>query len=309
MSATIQVLRQGDTTKVDPFTVCFVANPVLELPEDSGNFVEDPIVSQPSDFDACVAYAVDNLFGDLAGQREQLLGPPDIRNAVRMVSLFVPGLPAQDVNCLVAGQDLAFGDLIICRRSAVRPFLSRFGLDADLVFAVTGSTEPQKRATAWATTDDDSRPGVPFTLDGRTFSHRHYALVPGTVALHVDDRDMTPLHELQHALGSFTNGFIEDLYHPNLDPSVAPVINKRRGRPIPANFAVYNGTTFRSDPSRDGLGYGTWRSYHGELHFPSAPAVMDDYTAAPPSIGALGCENDRITRAFLQDRIRAKINR
>lgn len=301
---TTRVLKSGNTTKADPFTVCFIANPSLESPEGSRHFIADPILSSQSDFDDCVDYAVDCLFGDLPGQQERLLDPLDIRHAVRVVSLFTPGLPAVDANGLVAEQDPGLGELISCRRTVVRPFLARFGLDADIVFAISASTT-HTHATAWDTTDDNSRSGVPFVLDGVTLYHRHHAVVPGTIALHVTDRDVTPLHEFQHAMGSYTNGQIADLYHPH-----GYALNKRQGRPIPVDFSTYEGTAYPSDPSRDGIGYSTgWTSYHCELHFPSAPALMDNYYLAPPPLSPLDCENDRITRAFLHDRLRAKINR
>jgi hypothetical protein len=47
----------------------------------------------------------------------------------------------------------------------------------------------------------------------------------------VDERDLTPLHEFQHALGSYTNGQILDLYEPRESG-----INKRQGRPDPCRI-------------------------------------------------------------------------
>ena len=192
----------------------------------------------------------------------------------------------------------------MARRTAVRPFLARFGLDADIAFAITAS-QTHDWSTAWDATDDDGRDGVEFELDGVKMTHRFFTVVPGTVALHVTERDMTPLHEFQHALGSYSNGQIEDLY---INSGMA--VNKKQGRPIPDDFAVYDGVSYASDKVRDGLGYPTnSTAYHCELHFPSAPAVMDDYFRAPPGLGTLSCENDTLTRRFLQDRIRAKLRR
>jgi hypothetical protein len=113
------------------------------------------------------------------------------------------------------------------------------------------------------------------------------------------------LHEFQHALGSYTNGQILDLYEPNESG-----INKRQGRPIPAVFSTYDGLQHATDPVRDSVGYGVnWRSYHCALHAAGFPAVMDNYFRARNPPGPLACENDTITRQFLIDRVRAEVAR
>lgn len=302
MNTDIRLIRAGDTSKPDPFTICLIANPALEAPNLGGRFKTDPIMARKSDFDVCVDFAVACLYGDLPSQGERLLDPPDIRAAVRVVSVFVSGLPPTDKNSLVGEDSLT--KQIIARRTAFRPFLARLQLDADIGFAVTASTS-HNHATAWDSTDDDARNGVPFTLDGTTLHHRHFSLIPGTVALHVTDRDLTPLHEFQHAVGSYSNGQIADLYH-----KAGIAVNKKQGRPIPASFTVYRGTNCASDLTRDGIGYpSSWNSYHCELNFPSAPAVMDNYFDVKEPVTSLMCENDKVTRDFLRDRIRAKMRR
>jgi hypothetical protein len=294
-----EVLRPGDTAKPDPFTICFIANPALEAPFEAGQFIADPITGDKAGYDACVEYAVDCIFGDLTGQAERLLDPPDIRHAVRVVSLFVTGLKVEAANSL-AGQD-SLSDLLIARRDAFRPFLARFGLNADVAFAISAS-ESHRRATAWFTSDDENQGGVAFQLDGQTFQHCFFARVPGTVAMPVGARSLTPLHEFQHALSSYENGKIVDLY---VDGKTG--LNNKKGRPIPGSFASYDAIGHDSDLVRDGLGYPpSWRSFHCRLHFPSAPAVMDNY---PQAAVDLLCENDTITRQFLRDRLRAKIGR
>jgi len=110
------------------------------------------------------------------------------------------------------------------------------------------------------------------------------------------------VHEFSHALSSYSNDGIVDLY------TDSPVdVNNLRGRPIPPAFRTYNGMVCACDPIRDSLGYPpSWQSYHCELNAPGFPAVMDNYfTAAPPE----SCEHDRITCQFLQDRMVAKIGR
>lgn len=300
----IRVHRVGNTGKPDPLTIAIVANPALEVPVGSGTFVVDPIVTRQAAFDATTAYTVDCLFGDLPGQAEKLLGHPDIRNEIRVVSLFVAGLNPEDASSLVAEDDPLRSWQIIARRTQFRPFLNRFGLDADIAFAISASPA-HNVSTALEASDDDAQGGVPFVVNGVTLVHRFFARIPGTVALHVEERDLTPLHEFQHALGSYTNGQILDLYEPS-----GSGINKRQGRPIPRVFSTYDGLQHATDPVRDSLGYGArWRSYHCELHAAGFPAVMDNYFMARRPPGPLACENDTITRQFLLDRLRAKVGR
>ena len=297
----IRVVRPGDTSKSDPFTICIIANPALEAPWKTGQFIPDPITLHPADFSASVRYTGQALFGRLENQAERFLGEPGIAPRVRAVSLFVTGLPAVDRNSLV-GQD-SVSDLLIARRAVFAPFLARYGLTADIVYAISRS-ESHTRASAWSTTDDDGRPGVPFMLDGVPLKHRYYSLIPGTVAQHTSATSLTALHAFGHALSSYSNGSVVDLYVDS-----GPGVNNKRGRPIPPVFAVYDGTDFATDAVRDGLGYPLhWQSYHCELHNPALPAIMDDYWRAPGGVPNR-CQHDRITRRFLLDRVRAKLGR
>jgi hypothetical protein len=295
-----QVLRKG-AKKPNPFTIVIVANPALEAPWKSGTFVVDPITSNQAAFNACAQYILDALFGTLPNQREALLADPTIAPNVRVVSLFVPGPPAQDPNSLVAQDDVS--NLLIARRSVFVPFLARYGLQADVAYAVSAS-ESHDRASAWFTSDDDAQPGCPFALDGVTLFHRHYNRIPGSVAMHCNSQSLTALHEFGHALSSYTNGSVVDLY---VDSSAG--LNNKRGRPIPATFATYSGIALAADMARDGLGYlPGWQSYHCELIDPAVPAVMDNYWAAPGRVPE-HCLHDRITRQFLRERVLVKICR
>ncbi len=257
----VNTIRTGDTTKGDPFTICIIANPALEAPWQSGQFVGDPIGGNQAAFDSSAQYINQVLFGNLPNQSEQFLGDPQIEPKVRLVSLFVPGLPAQDANSLVA-QD-SDSDLLIARRNGFRPFMQRYGLDADVAYAVTAS-RTHTRASAWFTSDDDAKPGVGFTVDGVALTHRYYSLIPGTVGIHVNANSMTALHEFGHALSSYSNGMVVDLY---VDSN--PALNCKTGRPIPVQFANYSGAVVPSDTFRDTLGYPAgWSSYHGKLNDP-----------------------------------------
>jgi hypothetical protein len=295
-----KVLRKG-AKKPNPFTIVIVANPALEAPWKSGNFVVDPVISNQTAFNACAQYILAALFGTLPNQREALLADPTIALHVRVVSLFVPGLPAQDATSLVA-QD-SHSNLLVARRFVFVPFLAGYGLQADVAYAVSAS-ESHDRASAWFTSDDDTRPGCPFALDGVTLYHRHFNLIPGTVAIHRTSKSLTALHEFGHALSSYTNGSVVDLY---VDSSAG--LNNKRGRPIPATFATYSGIAMAADRTRDGLGYPPgWQSYHCELIDPAVPAIMDNYWVAPGGTPE-HCLHDRITRQFLRERLLVKICR
>src|SRR4029453_13287883 len=189
---------------------------------------------------------------------------------VRIVSLRIPGLPATDANSLVAHDNVS--SMLIARRAQFAAFLIAHGVKADVAYAVSAS-ESHSRASAWYTTDAGARPGVGFTLDGRTLSHRHWYRAPGTVAIHTSSSSLTALHEFQHAASSYTNGQITDLYVDS-----APALNCKRGRPIPSTFCTYNGVAFGTDAARDGLGYpANWQSYNCALHAGGRAPVRADY--------------------------------
>lgn len=298
--ATVEVVQDGDTSKSDPFTIVFVANPALEAPWNSGVFVRDPITTAKAAYDACVAYAVDSLMGRRAGQAERFLADAALNAQVRILSWFGAGFPVRDEFCLAAQDGIS--NLLIARRATIRQFLADTGLAADVVFAVSNSAS-HSRASAWFTSDDDSRPGRVFSMDGVTRSHRYYSLIPGAAAIHSSARSLTALHEFGHALSSYTNGSVVDLY---VDSAAAA--NNKRGRPIPGTFATYQGSVLKSDPTRANVGYPAgWQSYHCELVNAASPAVMDDYYLGPT--GSDSCRHDSVTSAFLTDRVRAKMSR
>jgi hypothetical protein len=300
----IKVIRPGDTTKTCPFTIVIVSNPVLESPQGSGTFVVDPITGDKAGFDACTAYINDSLFGGLPGQAEQFMNDPAIAPFVRVVSLFVAGLATVDVNSLVSEDSNRKSNLVMTRRTRFVPFLSAYGLSADVAFAITGSMT-HKRASAYFTSDDDARGGVPFVLDGITYHHRYEYLIPGTVALPVDSKSLTAIHEFGHALSSYSNGKVVDLYVDD-----GPGLNSKSGRPIPGTFATYEGGILATDSTRDSIGYpATWTSYHCALHGVGYPAVMDNYWLGGSGANPEACEHDQITRQILRDRLLAKISR
>lgn len=300
MPITTRTLRPGDTHSANPFTILIVSNGALEAPTGSGTFIRDPIADDQISFDACATSVDVCLFGGLPGQAEQLLNDASVAGKIRVVSAyFNPEDEPNDADSLV-GQSSP-DDLLEPRKSNFVPFLNRFGLRADIVYAISASTT-HMRATSLFTSDDQNSTGVPFNIDGVQRFHRQRCLIPGTVALHASAASVTPLHEFGHALSSDENGVILDLY---VDSAVA--INNKRGRPIPHSFASYDGVALSSDLQRDSLGYpSTWQSFHCELIDATRVALMDDYwQSKPPEASRF----DAVTRKFLLDRLRCKIAR
>jgi hypothetical protein len=173
---------------------------------------------------------------------------------------------------------------------------------------ITGSTT-HSRESSTATVDDPNGPATPFNCDFLiNQSHPHFPVTPGAVALHTDiwPFTLTALHEFLHAASSVQYGWIVDLYFDG-SPADGIPINKRwranAGDPIPATFGSYNGSTYASDPNRDGIGYGPgWLSYHAALIDPARPNIMDE-------TWSLADRLDHVTHDWLSDRLRAKIFR
>jgi hypothetical protein len=302
MAVVFQEMRKG-AAKANPFTVAIVANPALEAPWNSGAVMADPIIGQLAAFQSAASYVVTSLFGGLPGQRETLLSDPSVANEIRVVSLYDSASPV-DLAHALAAQD-GSSNTLVARRSVYKAFLAsypEYNIDADVVYAISASTT-HTRASAWFTSDDDGQGGVPFTLDGSVYSHRYNNLIPGTIALPASSTSLTAVHEFGHAISSYTNGMVVDLY---VDSN--PGLNNKQGRPIPVLFCSYNGANHASDQTRDGLGYpGGWSSYHCELNDPINPAIMDNYWMA--SGGDVICQHDTVTRQFIMDRVLAKVGR
>ena len=104
---TTRIIQAGDAAKLNPFTICIIANPALEAPW----------------------------------------------------------------NSLVANDGVS--NLLVARRSVFSAFLARYGLFLDIAFALSESLT-HTRATSWYTTDDDTRGGMRFTLDGSVLYHRYF---------------------------------------------------------------------------------------------------------------------------------------
>ncbi len=298
----VRLLQPGEV-KPRPYTIVFVANPGIERRGGAG-FVRDPILNNRPPYHDVVGHCFRNLFG----VAEDLLTRGNFDARLRIVSVVDPTRPADAANSLAAEYDV---DGMMTRRAVLAPFLNTFGLVADIVFVIYGSST-RPRASAWATSDDPTLASTTFDYDGVSRRHGHYPRVPGSAAIpfYVSRGGMTVIHEYAHAASGFDNGFVFDLYHDG-NGGYTFLINKkfraRAGDPVPSAFATYNRTSFASDPTRDALGYEPgWRSYHSELMDAVRPNLMDDFTK---SSNQQLCKLDRLTYAWLCDRLDAKLNR
>jgi hypothetical protein len=262
-------------------------------------------------FTETAEYIKKNLFGELPGQAEQLLADSPYRDKIKFWSMYISGVTPNGASSLVADDKELFSPYVLPRRDAVVAMMTSLHMNPDVVFMVTQSKN-RYLSHSWGTTDDDSRPGVATTYDGSPLIHRYYHETPGTVAFHVNNavnRNMTAAHEFGHAFSSYTNGFIADLYHDSDGPHAPPSahFNRKVGRPIPNSFAGYDGTTYRSDKNRKALGgYGSDcpATYHPELVDPNNPALMDKFQE-----GGMSSRHDKITKAYVMDRVSAKVSR
>ena len=297
----LKILQAGDTQKKEPYTIAIIANPALETATQSGVYIADPILASKLQFDAAADYTFRVLFGQLPGQQEKLLDDPAIRPKIRVVSLYLDGLPAVDSNALVSHYA---GNITEPRRDRFAPFLASFGIQADVAYAITNSAT-HNRASAWYTTDDPTRGTVSYQLDGITLSTSKFCKIPGTVAQHIISSSLTGLHEFGHAFSSFTEGQITDQYVDS-----APALNIKHGRPIPAAFGNFQGVAYNTDAVRDHIGYPSgWASFHPELTDLAVPSLMDNYWLAPAPRTPLDCRFDKLTAAFIRHRLAAKFSR
>jgi hypothetical protein len=297
---TVRVLYSGKP-KPSPYTIVFVANPAIES-QAGGTFSADPVLTNRANYHSAVAYCLQNILRET----EDLLRAGGIDAEMRIVSVFDATLAAQQENALA--HELS-PNLMETRRGVLASFLARFHEVADMVFVLHGSTT-HDRATAWFTTDDNSRPAVPFTYDGVSRQHGRFSSIPGSCAipLTVNTTGMTGLHEFGHAASDFNNGRVVDLYVDGMAGGFNVNKKFRAQATDPNDFATYNGTTYKSDPNRDALGYpATWTSYHPQPIDATRPNLMDNYWLSFDT--PRRCRLDQLTYAWMRDRLLAKLGR
>ena len=297
----VRTLYSG-APKPEHYTIAFVANPGIEA-EAGGTFSADPVLTDRTGYHAALGECLSNFFT----VTEDLLRRAGRDRSMRIVSVFDETRGATAVTSLAHEVD---PNLMETRRNQLKSFLGGYGVTADIVFVLHGSTT-HDRATAWFTTDDSSRPGVASTFDGTSRTHGRFPRTPGSaaVAISFDTTGLTPLHEFGHAVSDFDNGMVIDQYVDGTRTGF--VVNKKMRAQatdaVPATFATYDGTTYDSDSARDGIGYpSTWRSFHPELIDASRPNLMDNYwlATAPQQ-----CRLDELTDDYLDDRLQAKLGR
>jgi hypothetical protein len=110
-----------------------------------------------------------------------------------------------------------------------------------VVFVVHGSTT-HRQASAWYTTDDNSRPTVSFTYGGVVRQHGRFASFPGSCTLPVTvpcrlSPAMAPLHEFCYVASDFNSGKVNDLYN---DIAGGFLVNKKaRAKPPAPKLLLY----------------------------------------------------------------------
>ncbi len=297
----VRMLQAGDN-KERPYTIVFVANPAIEAAS-GGTFSSDPILTNRSGFHRVVGHSFHNLFGVV----EDLCRRNDFDSRVRIYSVFDTTRPVNAQNALAHEVS---PNVMETRRTVLRSFLSTFGIAADMVFVIHGSTT-YDRASAWFTSDDPAAGATPYTFDGANRKHGHFPRIPGSAAIPVslDMSGMTILHEFGHGASDFNNGRVTDLYDDVHEAGF--YINKKFrgavGQPVPNDFASYNGVDYVSDADRGGLGYDAdWTSFHAELQDPTRPNLMDNYWQADDP---LLCRFDKLTYRWFRDRLNAKLTR
>ncbi len=299
---TVRLLQPGEA-KQRPYSIVFVGNPGIE----SGtNFLSDPILTNRPGYHVVVGHGFQNMFG----VAEDLFRFNGIDARMRIVSVFDRTRQADAANSLA--HEVPGSNVMETRRSVLVAFLASFGLTADMVFVVHGSTT-HTRASAWFTTDDSLQAGTAFQFDGVARTHGYFPRIPGSAAIpvSVDQRGLTIIHEFGHAASDFNNGKVIDLYNDGGD-GTGFLINKKfrvaATDPVPAQFATLDGVSFAADPARDGLGYPpSWRSYQPVPTDSTRPNLMDNYWLAfdDPQL----CRFDQLTHAWFTDRLNAKLSR
>lgn len=286
--------------KANPFTICIVANPAVKTSDDPPAFEPDPVIESTFLLEESATYICDALFGRLPGQQETWMSDPEIEPEVRVVSIYDPAPPSPETALIAL---LAKSAAMEPRRAVIGAYVRARDVAADVVFVVS-KNPTHWRASSYAADDDIDRKGPKFTLDGESHTHCYWTTIPGTVAIHTGADSLTALHEFYHAMGSFHNGQIGDLY---IDGEARVNCKRVLEPPFPPVFGEYAGTHYASDLRRETLGYPTgWKSYQCEKHDPVRTSLMDKYRSDPDPNTA---QADKITRAFVQDRLRAKLNR
>ena len=191
--------------KTEPYTFVFAATPAIQSP-DGGPVSADPVLTDRTNFHATVGHCLANLLT----LTESLLRTDNLEANIRFVAIFDTTQGATTANALVGQSDT---NLIETMRDRLNGFVGRYAENPDIVFCITANAT-HTHPSAWFTTDDDSRPGVNFTYDGMTRTHRRFTDVPGSAAIStlMGTTGLDAMHEFGHAASDFNNGMVIDLY-------------------------------------------------------------------------------------------------
>lgn len=311
--------------KLHPYTIAFVANPLLATRAPTALnpahlvFRADPILADRLGFQRGVVSCLKGLF---AGE-EDILQRDGIDSRIRLVSVFGAPLPLGAPESLLAANSLIIElpeRAVDIRRNILSSFLARFtteagAVEADIVVIINGSaTHTQSKGRP---TDDSLTLGgtdVEYDLDDLVLRHRPFARIPGSVSLDVamDPESPTIIHEFCHAASEVNNGWIVDVdFDPRPTNAKFTINLKYRDAPggvVPTNFATYNGTIFKSNPSRfEGTPYPAgWSAFHPLAFDDHQHNLMDHWLDHGRR---LHCRLDHLTRTWLRDRLDVKLSR
>ncbi|MGH1364229.1 MAG: hypothetical protein ACRBF0_11790 [Calditrichia bacterium] len=232
------VIQEGIGEK--PYTIAFVANPFLLVPQEDGtNAVQiDPIMAKKELFHQVVVRCLRSFANN------GLLRQPEIFNRLRLVIYFDPNieldilrnrpvtLNADEALCI--GYDPSIIGPIIDTEKIYSYVKERITSYCDVVYMISASdiyTRSSARFTQEETMSEGVNYNFTFTPDTSVFETRRHAWcakVPGVVALSAwDDRLKTPVHEFAHAMSSVENGAIDDEYIDDTFASLTHRINKQ----------------------------------------------------------------------------------
>lgn len=298
----VTVLRYG-AKKPNPFTICFIANPVLS--SHSNELSPDPICGNKSLFDITVSRFVGALLDgvDASGVKiaETLISQTSVSSSIKALSVFSPGLSIINDNCLVQEDGSSYLNPIPER---VAFFTNNLGLVVDVVFVISSSALC-KAATSSFTTDDSAQAEANYVLDGTNGSNGLFCTYAGVSAIHSTSSGITAVHEFCHAV-SADGARIADLY--NYDDDLSNIINKKNmPEPVPPKFCTYQGHDYVTEHQSDLFPTkGNNASYFSSRVDAAFPPLMGDYLHCP---SPQSCRHDSFTYQFLLDRLSAKVNR
>ncbi|MEP6835999.1 MAG: hypothetical protein ABJB74_21595 [Gemmatimonas sp.] len=289
-----------------PYTIAIVATPAMRSTK--GIPSPDTVLTKLPKFCATIL----EIIRSLLMLKEDFLTQSQLDTWIRWVVVFDPQSPVSLTTALV--EEWGGGAIAQAIPTIVAPYLASYAIQADVVFALHGSTI-RTSATGNPTVDETTGPqSASYELDTVNRTHALFPRYPGAVAMSVHSHDAPmPLHEFCHAASDVHSGFLQDLYSDHVTNSIFLIDKKFRQaatNPVPTAFGTYQTISHASANVRwNGEPYpSTWRSYHAKHANMELPNLMDAYNAVAPGPQTFCCL-DPISRGWLFDRIWAKAHR